>query len=86
MQTQAPMFRLFTAFTSVYFMTLLAATGAETEEITAKSLYTEALSVERTLRQPGAQVSVGQIRAVIAQYERIPHEFSRSAFTDHALW
>ena len=86
MQTQAPMFRLFTVFTSVYFMTLLAATGAETEEITAKSLYTEALSVERTLRQPGAQVSVGQIRAVIAQYERIPHEFSRSAFTDHALW
>lgn len=86
MRTQPRMLRLFTVFTSVYLLTLLTTISGEAKEITAKSLYTEALIVERTLRQPGAQVSVGQIRAVIAQYERISHEFPRSAFTDHALW
>jgi len=86
MRRQPRMIRLFTVFTSVYLLTLLTTINGEAEEITARSLYTEALIVERTLRQPGAQVSVGQLRAVIAQYERISDEFPRSMFSDHALW
>lgn len=78
--------RLFTAITSLCLLTLLTTTSSTAEEITANSLYTKALLAERTLRRPGAQVSVGQIRTVIAKYERISHDFPRSVFTDHALW
>ena len=78
--------RLFTAITSLCLLTLLTTTSSTAEEITANSLYTKALLAERTLRRPGAQVSVGQIRTDIAQYERISHDFPRSVFTDHALW
>ena len=86
MRIQPRIPRLFTVLISSFLLTVVATIRAEAQQITAKSLYTEALIVERALRQPGAQLSVGQIRAVIAQYEGISHQFSRSPLADNALW
>lgn len=77
---------LFAVFTTASLLTLSNAATGEAEEGTAQSLYIEALASERTLRQPGSLPTVDELRAIIAQYEHVFTEFSRSPFADHALW
>ena len=86
MRIQFRTLNLLAVFTAAFFLTLANAVAGEAEEGTARSLYTEALMVERSLRQPGTLPPVGEIRAVIAGYERVILEYSRSPFADHALW
>ena len=57
-----------------------------TAEGTAGTLYTAALVRERSLREPGVQPSLNDLRSTISGYEEIVRRFPRSSFDDHSLW
>ena len=78
--------KLFAVFTAASILPLPNAVAAEAKKSSAQSLYIEALMGERTLRQPGSLPAIGELRAIITQYEHVFTEFSRSPFADHALW
>jgi N-acetylmuramoyl-L-alanine amidase len=53
---------------------------------TAKELYTQALTQERTVRDAGRAPTLRQIRSVVAAYERVVRRYPGSGYADNALW
>lgn len=52
----------------------------------ARTLYTRALSRERTLRDANTRPSLRDLRRAIAAYESIVRRYPASAYCDNALW
>ena len=66
---------------------VLAGPGAGTVSAqSARTLYTKALSRERTLRQANARPSLAALRKTIASYESVVRRYPGSAYCDNALW
>jgi N-acetylmuramoyl-L-alanine amidase len=64
-----------------------AGPGAATASAqSAKTLYTKALTRERTLRDAGTRSSLAQFRKAIASYESIVRRYPGSGYCDNALW
>jgi N-acetylmuramoyl-L-alanine amidase len=64
----------------------LTAAPAEALAQSAKTMYTRALSRERTLRDAPTKPTLKQVRAAIASYEAIVRRFPTSGYSDNALW
>jgi N-acetylmuramoyl-L-alanine amidase len=52
----------------------------------AHELYTRALARERTVRDGARPATLGQIRSVVAAFERVVRGYPRSGYADNALW
>lgn len=72
-------------------MTLEAAQRASSKRTTttgARTLYERALARERQLRgaRGTTRAPLSQMRALVRDYEAIPHRYPRSGYSDNALW
>ena len=56
------------------------------EDGSAASLYSAALTLERGVREPGANPSLDDFRAAITAYEAVVRRFPTSSYDEHALW
>ena len=55
--------------------------------VSAKDLYTAALTRERELRAPADEPpTLAQLRAAMAEYKEIVRLYPRSGYSDNALW
>lgn len=52
----------------------------------AESLYTQALTRERVIRDAARKPTVQQLRATVRAYETIVSRYPRSGYSDNALW
>jgi N-acetylmuramoyl-L-alanine amidase len=55
-------------------------------EDSAESIYSRALGRERELRDDISGATLGQLRAVVRNYETLVRRFPRSGYCDNALW
>jgi N-acetylmuramoyl-L-alanine amidase len=68
---------------------IAATTGAAVSAAapdSAESIYSRALGRERELRDDISGATLGQLRAVVRNYETLVRRFPRSGYCDNALW